>query len=539
MTEIGQDGILRYVSEADNSASPEPESPSLLPKEPKNSSSARAIPVQPHPYFGEHSAHPSSYPYLGAPPPLIETAYASSLQHQPSYALQGIQPHHSMVGYGVPAYSTYSAPNSVPQWSSSLPKEFHHPAALSPHSMSSMAGSPFRLYNPPLPTALPPTNPNRANPFGTGPQRRRRASQTSGSGSGAEGRHPIATSSPLIQANRPLAGGKGGYHPYAMPSPTEGWTAFHPSSKLSPSTSAAQKTSYFEVEPSVFAGGPLSGMVSGPSSAGSSLSAGSGSNGGLIPPKPSQTNALAPVPSSALPPSRRISLNFPRDSPKSFNSPRHRRSPSMQPSPLRLAAPLPAYAEEGEPHSLQPQRSASASTYSHTLQQPHTTYAVAPLYAIPGPQELAFRGHDATWGQHSDDVQHGSHHSEHSSSYSYYGSSGDPLAHYASPTSPPGVHSISTATSSFYHPSLLLNPPTTTFAEDKQSVHLALDQAHLYDPSSLSSNREPSPSARVDGGEYHQVPSGMVAPDDGGSNAAFPMETNDYQPHPGAGYWAE
>lgn len=575
--ELGQDGVLRYISEADNTQqSPAPDSPAKLAKEP----APQPMPVvaqHPHPYYG-HRGGPlsSSYPNAGLTLPMVDTTYDGAL-HFPDYSISagsGAGGMSSAIGYGPPLHSTYSASNSITaqQWSSSLPKEFHHPGATPSdlHPAASI-GSPFPPYAHPLPA---PSKVDRSNSAGPGPQRRRRASQTQAAATvttaAPEGRQIALTGSPFNQANRPLAAaGKPGFHPYAMPSPTEGWTAFHPSSNKSPSGTTSTRSSYFEGEPSVFAGGPLSGIASAPSSAGSSLSAGSGVGAMPLPMQQQASSMLTPAMNTAAlgpPPSgssanKRLSLNFPRDS-KSYNSPRHRRSPSIQPSPLRTSAPLP-YAVDDRARSPYPhpsmagapmQQQFGAPSFDFSTVAPHETQGSngardAPSSSAAYDTWLAAQqlqhpyGSSAYYDPHAVPPDALLPHEQHLGSH---------FGPRASP--PPRLH----APASAFHPSSLLFNPMTSFADDKRSATLALDQLHF---GAAGGQRQASPpdahgpgggDAGVGASDYHphQVPSGMVAADDRrhslanysiqppSSSSNQQQQQHPHQDEPAQRYWA-
>lgn len=534
------DGVLRYVSEADSTQSPDPESPEPLPKA---VAPPVPVPTSAHRYYAPPSGLlSSSYPAAGmAGHPLVDSSYSSSL-HFPAYSMQLVSDG-SMIAYGAASYSTYSAPDAAPHhWSSSLPKEFHHPAVLA---------SPFPHYQPLPPPPAPQQRPlatHRSNSISTtaktggpGPQRRRRASQTSTTASTLvpEGRQPALTGSPFGQPNRPLAGGKPGFHPYAMPSPTEGWQAYHPSSARSPQhTGSSTRSSYFDGEPSVFAAGPLSSAVaSTPSSAGSSLSAGSG--GGAILQQQQQqhasstltpamhTTALGPPGGSA---SKRLSLSIGRD--KNYNSPHRRRSPSMQPSPLRSSAPLPLYGGEVDPYT----RSAFPH---HAAVMPQ--YGAQAAYSTLSPRELP--GGEPTFNTSWMTAPHeqSSASTLHQPYTEYYDAppeanpQSNPLGTHYGPRSSPPQSSVP-----FYSgpSSLLLNPPMTTFAEDKRSATLALDQLHFG-----SIGGAPDDLASASGGREYQIPSGMVAADDRGTSfgdyTLQPLpQSPEHIEQPGPRYWA-
>jgi hypothetical protein len=537
VVEMGLDGVLRYISEADNTLSPDPASPAALPKD-----VAPPVPPSPHPYYGHPSGLlSSSYPTTGlAGPSLMEPTYNSSL-HFPAYSMEPAGGG-SMIGYGPSSHSTYSAPDAAPhQWSSSLPKEFHHPAALA---------SPFPHY-PPLPPPSAPqqrpsaghrrdSNSTTAKAGGPGPQRRRRASQTSTTASTAvpEGRQLVLTGSPFGQPNRPLAGGKPGFHPYAMPSPTEGWTAYHPSSARSPQhTGSSTRSSYFDGEPSVFAAGPLSSAVaSTPSSAGSSISAGSGGGATLQQQQQQQhasstltpamhTTALGPPGGSA---GKRLSLSLGRE--KNFNAPHRRRSPSMQPSPLRSSAPLPLYGGEVDPY------------HRSAFPQHMTPYGAPTDFTTMAPHDLQGGGPDAAFSTSWMTAPHDPHAAAtlHQPYTEFYdappeASPGHPLrSHYGPRPSPPQP----SAPSFYSASSLLLNPPMTTFAEDKRSATLALDQLHF---GSVGGGADDPTTAG--GGREYQIPSGMVAADDRrNSFGDYSLQPLPHSPQhieqPGPRYWA-
>lgn len=530
--EQGPDGVLRYVSEADTSQSPKSESPATL-------SNDIAQPPSPHPYYNHsHGMLSSSYPATGmAGLPTIDTNYKGGTYFS-RYDMNGPSGNDSIIGYGAPSHSTYSAPEPAPhQWSSSLPKEFSHPAVLA---------SPFPRYQPlPLPPPSQHTAPTtqRTNSSSrtskasksekSGPQRRRRASQTSVTASTIlpEGRQLVLTDSPFGQPNRPLAGGKPGFHPYAMPSPTEGWTAYHPSSTRSPQhTGSSTRSSYFDGEPSVFAAGPLSSAIaSTPSSAGSSLSAGSGGGASLQLQQQYAASTLTPaMRTSALGPpvgsaGKRLSLSFGRD--KTHNSPRRHRSPSMQPSPLRSSAPLPLYTGEADLFNR-------SSFPQHGITMPQ--YSSPTTYATVAPHEMQGSGPEPTFDTSWNSAPQALHHPY---ATEYYDAPPDASphhslsAHYGQRSSPPQP------SNSFYSASsLLLQPPMTTFADDKRSATLALDQLHFGSVGG-------GPGDSIIGGREYQIPSGMVAADDRRpSFSDYSLQPAPNSPEhvelPGPQYWA-